>query len=54
MEEVEAVCSKLIIMDKGRIIEEGDKEEIKLKYEKQGLNSLEDIFLSLTGTELRD
>jgi len=54
MEEVEAICSKLIIMDKGIIIEEGDKEEIKLKYKKQGLNNLEEIFLSLTGTELRD
>lgn len=54
MEEVEAICSKLIIIDKGMIIEEGDKEEIKLKYKKQGLNNLEEIFLSLTGTELRD
>ncbi|BCZ48683.1 multidrug ABC transporter ATPase [Clostridium gelidum] len=54
IEEVEAICSKLIIMDKGIIIEEGDKEEIKLKYKKQGLNNLEEIFLSLTGTELRD
>lgn len=54
MEEVEAICSKLIIMDKGTIIEEGDKEEIKSKYKRQGLNNLEEIFLSLTGNELRD
>lgn len=54
MEEVEAICSKFIIIDKGIIIEEGDKEEIKLKYKKHGLNNIEEIFLSLTGTELRD
>jgi ABC-2 type transport system ATP-binding protein len=54
MEEVDVICSKIIIMDKGKIIEEGDKEEIKSKYKKQGLNNLEDIFLYLTGTELRD
>jgi len=41
MEEVEAICSKIIIIDKGRVIEEGDKEEIKLKYKKHGLNNLE-------------
>lgn len=54
MEEVEAICSKLIIIDKGSVIEEGEKEDIKLKYKKMGLNNLEEIFLSLTGTELRD
>lgn len=54
MEEVDAICSKIIIMDKGTIIEEGEKENIKSKYKKQGLNNLEEIFLYLTGTELRD
>lgn len=54
MEEVEAICSRLIIVDKGEIIEEGNKEEIKEKYKKEGLNNLEEIFLYLTGKELRD
>ncbi|MEG0295785.1 MAG: ABC transporter ATP-binding protein [Clostridium sp.] len=54
MEEVDSICSKIIIMDKGVIIEEGDKEELKEKYKKKGLVSLEEIFLYLTGTELRD
>lgn len=54
MEEVEAICSRLIIIDSGRIVEEGAKEDIKLKYKEKGLNNLEEIFLHLTGKELRD
>lgn len=54
MEEIEAVCNRIVIMDHGAAIEDMDKEELKLKYQKQGLNSLEEIFLTLTGTELRD
>lgn len=54
MEEVDAICSRLIIVDEGKIIEEGYKEEIKKKYKEKGLNSLEEIFLYLTGKELRD
>lgn len=54
MEEVESICSRLIIMDQGRIIEEGTKEEIKRNYKEQGLETLEEIFLYLTGKELRD
>lgn len=54
MEEVESICSRLIIVDEGVIIEEGDKEEIKKRYKEKGLNSLEEIFLYLTGKELRD
>lgn len=51
MEEVESICSRLIIMDEGSIIEEGMKEELKIKYSK---DNLEDVFLELTGKELRD
>lgn len=54
MEEVEVLCNKIIIMDNGHIIEEGQKEDMKEKYEKQGFHSLEAIFLHLTGKELRD
>jgi ABC-2 type transport system ATP-binding protein len=54
MEEVEALCSRLIIMDKGEVIEEGSKEVIKNKYRALEKNTLEDIFLYLTGKELRD
>ncbi|MHC1684723.1 MAG: ABC transporter ATP-binding protein [Clostridiaceae bacterium] len=51
MEEVESICTKIIIMDEGNIIEEGTKEELKIKYSEE---NLENIFLKLTGKELRD
>lgn len=51
MEEVESICSQIIIMDEGSIIEKGTKKELKSKYEE---NNLEEIFLKLTGKELRD
>lgn len=51
MEEVENICTNLIIMDEGTIIEEGTKEELKIKYSK---DNLEELFLQLTGKELRD
>jgi len=54
MEEVESICSRLIIIDQGIIIEQGDKDELKKKYKEGGLNSIEEIFLHLTGKELRD
>lgn len=54
MEEVDAICSRIVIVDKGQVIEEGNKETIKQKYKEKGLNSLEEIFLYLTGKELRD
>ena len=54
MEEVEAICNRIIILDNGQIVESGDKEEIKTEYRSKGLNNLEEIFLYITGKELRD
>jgi ABC-2 type transport system ATP-binding protein len=54
MEEIEALCSRIIIMDHGTLIEDMDKEKLKNKYQEQGCAGLEDIFLTLTGTQLRD
>lgn len=54
MEEIEAICNHIVLMDKGVIIEDCTKEELKQKYEKKGLDSLEAIFLSITGTQLKD
>ncbi|WP_026881948.1 ABC transporter ATP-binding protein [Clostridium akagii] len=51
MEEVESICTNLIIMDEGSIVEEGTTEELKNKYSK---DNLEEIFLQLTGKALRD
>jgi ABC-2 type transport system ATP-binding protein len=54
MEEIEAVCWRIVIMDHGVIVADMEKEALKNMYRKQGLASLEDIFLKLTGTQLRD
>lgn len=54
MEEIEAICNRVIIMDHGNVIEDMEKEALKNKYKTLGCNTLEDIFLQLTGTQLRD
>ena len=54
MEEIETLCDRIILMDHGSIIEDCSKEALKEKYAKKGLRNLEDIFLDITGTELRD
>lgn len=63
MEEIEAICDRVLIMDHGSILEDMKKEQllqkyissdIDLAYANQSDQSLEKIFLSLTGTKLRD
>lgn len=56
MEEVEAVCTDICIVDHGKIIARGDKEELKsfVKKENGEKATLEEVFLSLTGRNLRD
>ena len=53
MEEAENLCHKVAIMDKGRIIIEGNPKDLIDKYDQENGN-LENVFLSLTGKELRD
>jgi ABC-2 type transport system ATP-binding protein len=54
LEEIEALCSRIIIMDHGALLEDMQKDDLKEKYRIRGFQSLEDIFLALTGKELRD
>ncbi len=55
MEEVEALCDRIAIMDKGKIIALGTKEELISLVAAQGTDmSLEQVFLKLTGKNLRD
>ncbi len=54
MEEIEAICNRVVVMDHGTLLEDMEKEAFKEKYEAQGCHSLEEIFLQLTGKELRD
>jgi ABC-2 type transport system ATP-binding protein len=45
MQEVEAVCNNVIIINKGRIVADDSLQQLR---EKEGGKSLEDIFISLT------
>ena len=55
MEEVEAICTRIAIMDNGKIIACGTSEELKkmVNNEKEDI-TLEEVFLTLTGKKLRD
>lgn len=52
MEDAEKLCSKLSILDYGKMVEQGSPLELIKKH--QDCNSLEDVFLKLTGQSLRD
>ena len=54
MEEIEQLCSRIILMENGEIIEDCSKDALKEKYKNHGVNTLEEIFLYLTGKALRD
>ncbi|MBU0673697.1 MAG: ATP-binding cassette domain-containing protein [Proteobacteria bacterium] len=51
MEEVERLCCRVAIMDRGRVIGEGSPREL---INQGGCMSLEELFLSMTGKRLRD
>lgn len=46
MREVEKLCDRIIIIHKGKLIEEGTIEELKKKYNNE---DMEDIFINLVG-----
>lgn len=59
MEEVEQLCDRVIILDKGKIIASGTPEELKKLVKNPKVKpvsgpTLNDVFLELTGKELRD
>lgn len=54
MEEVEEICNKILIIDHGKVIITGGIQAVKDKFSKDNELSLEEIFLLLTGKELRD
>lgn len=55
MEEIEALCTRIAIMDNGKIIAIGTSEELKKLVSEDSRDiSLEEVFLTLTGKKLRD
>ena len=52
MEEAEKYCSRVAIIDMGKIITSGSPSELLTTY--NDCNNLEEIFLELTGRNLRD
>lgn len=54
MEEIEALCNRIVLVEKGKILKDCTKEALKEEYAKESLYTLEDIFLSITGKQLRD
>ena len=51
MEEADRVAHRVGVIDHGRLVAQGSSQELK---EKTGTLSLEDAFLALTGTSIRD
>ena len=51
MEEAEAVCDRIAIIDHGKIVAMGSPAEVKAS---QNAQTLEDAFLALTGHSIRE
>lgn len=51
MEEAAVLCTRIVVMDEGRILEEGSPGDL---VQKHGTRDLEEVFLKLTGKELRE
>ena len=51
MEEVQRLCKRVLIMDKGRILDAGENEALLKKYD---CDTLEEMFLKITGKSMRD
>jgi ABC-2 type transport system ATP-binding protein len=49
LEIADAICDRVVIMDNGRIVEEGGTSELKAKAGSPG-STLEEVFLKLTGS----
>lgn len=54
MEEVEAICTRIAIMDNGKVIACGTSSELKKMISGNDDITLEEVFLTLTGKKLRD
>jgi ABC-2 type transport system ATP-binding protein len=46
LEEADALCDRIAVMDKGKVMALGSPEELKAKYEAK---TLDEAFLKITG-----
>ena len=51
LEEVDAVCSRAIIIDKGRIVADGTADELRKQMPGRKKSSLDDVFRHFTSVE---
>lgn len=51
MEEAARLCDRLVVMDMGKIVAEGEPAELMREH---SVETLEDVFLNLTGRHLRE
>jgi ABC-2 type transport system ATP-binding protein len=54
LEEVEALCSRVLMLDRGRIVADGTAAELKVRHGETPGATLEDVFLRLTGRSFGD
>jgi ABC-2 type transport system ATP-binding protein len=53
MEEADQLCQRVAFLDQGRIVALDTPARLKLEYGKDEKTTLEDIFIQLTGSDLR-
>ena len=53
IEEADQLCQRVAFLDRGRIVTLDSPERLKEIYRKDGSTTLEDIFVQLTGSDLR-
>jgi ABC-2 type transport system ATP-binding protein len=54
LEEAEALCSRVLMLDRGRIVADGTALELRARYGETPHATLEDVFLRLTGRSFGD
>jgi ABC-2 type transport system ATP-binding protein len=54
LDEAEALCSRVLMLDSGRVIADGSAAELRTQHGESANATLEDIFLRLTGRSFGD
>jgi ABC-2 type transport system ATP-binding protein len=54
LEEAEALCSRVLMLDRGRIVADGTPAQLRARYGRTPGATLEDVFLRLTGRSFGD